>query len=159
MGSGPTIIGNARLVGAAFMLFMALLGSTALPGCGDGSDYVPTYDVEISGLGAFRLGALQLEIEYLGDRGGFLGRGDNIECVPLVQALVAANHVTEHVAKVGMISLEGIVLPAPLMRCGFRTREELTPDSFSVLVTDASDTDSLELDPYPAVVVSTVALR
>jgi hypothetical protein len=45
------------------------------------------------------------------------------------------------------------------MRCGFRTREPLSPNSFAIDVTDASDTDSKPLDPSPTVVISTITPR
>lgn len=121
---------------------------------------VPAYWLEIAvagGSGSF--GALQFEMTHLGGSGGFIGRNDSIECVGLVDAIVAANYVGERIAKIGMISLQGIRMGSSIVRCGFRTREGLSPASFLVDVTDASDTNSKALDPLPTVVVTSVARR
>jgi hypothetical protein len=104
---------------------------------------------------------LQIDITHLGRNGGFVGRGDKIDCVATVDALAAANYKGERVASVGLISIPGIRTPARILRCGFRTRENLSPNSFQVDVTDASGTgeDSEPIDPPPVVVISSVSRR
>jgi hypothetical protein len=61
--------------------------------------------------------------------------------------------------KIGLISLQGINTPADIMRCGFRTRENLSPGSFLVEVTDASDTESNQIEPEPKVLIRTITPR
>lgn len=120
---------------------------------------VAAYTLEFSVLGSQSYGALQLEVNHLGRSGGFIGRGDAVDCVSLVEALVASNYLGERVVKIGLISLQGIPASGPIMRCGFRTRESLSPASFRILVADASDTDSVQIDPPPTVVISTISPR
>lgn len=127
----------------------------------DGDDErAPAYNLEIWATGdAPRFGALQFEITHLGSRGGFIGRGDKVDCVSLVEAITAANYKGERQVTVGFISVAGVRLNIPIMRCGFRTQEGVGPASFDVQVTDASDTSSKPLDPPPNVVVSSVTRR
>jgi hypothetical protein len=132
-------------------------------GCGDDDGHPATaYTLEFA-INALptpgRLGALQLEITHLGNSGGFIGRGDTVDCVALVDALVASNYPGERIAKIGLISLQGIPAPAAILRCGFETREALEPSSFLVQVTDASLTDGSAIDPPPTVVLSSVTRR
>lgn len=154
--------GNSRLWTHVSAL-LALVVVAASAGCGsDGSSGggdVRDYSLDFFAQGAGRFGALQVEINHLGNSGGFLGRNDRVDCVPLVEAIVAANFVGERVAKVGFISLQGVPMPSPILRCGFRTDEELVPADFLIEVTDASDTDSKPLDPAPTVVVSSITER
>ena len=117
------------------------------------SPAAPAFSLDIAVQGNERFGALQLEITHLGNNGGFIGRGDQIDCVPLVEAIVAGNYVGERVARLGMISLQGIPSPSLILRCGFRTRESISPASFLIEVTDASDVDSKPLEPFPTVAI------
>ncbi|HXC50911.1 MAG TPA: hypothetical protein VN634_08510 [Candidatus Limnocylindrales bacterium] len=110
-----------------------------------------TLEISVNQSSAPRIGALQLEVTHLGDSGCFIGRGDQIDCVALVDALVAANYPGERTAKIGMISLDGIPTPAAVIRCGFRTSESLSPASFLVEVMDASTTGGDPIDPPPSV--------
>lgn len=119
----------------------------------------PAYDLTIGVRSGGRFGALQLEINHLGGSGGFIGRGDQVDCVSMVEAIAAANYVGERTAKIGLISLAGINTPANVVRCGFRTREPLSPNSFNVVVVDAADTESQPLEPQPTVAVTGVMRR
>jgi hypothetical protein len=121
---------------------------------------VPAYTLtfEVQGQGG-RFGALQFEVNHLGRSGGFIGREDTIDCVPLVDAIVAGNFVGERLAKFGLISLQGVPFNMLILNCGFRTREPLSSNSFAIEVTDASDTNSNPIDPPPTVVLRTVARR
>jgi len=142
----------AQLVAAALVCVLAAA-------CGDGSGTFD-YDLELDVTGPpARIGALQLEVTHLGDSGGFIGRGDKVDCVALVDAIAASNNPGERVLKVGLISLSGIATPAPILRCGFRTSESLTPASFQVDVTDASLTNGEQIDPPPTVVVGSIVRR
>jgi hypothetical protein len=152
-------VGRAVLAALALTLVVAGCGNGDGSGYDDGPSDVPAYTVEFAVQTAATIGALQLEITHLGRSGGFIGRGDKVDCVSLVEAIVASNYLGERTTKVGLISLQGIRTPSAIMRCGFRTEEELTPASFLVDVTDASDTESKPLDPFPTVVVSSIMRR
>jgi hypothetical protein len=121
----------------------------------------PAYTVEFAVLGEGSFGALQFDVTHLGRSGGFIGPGDKIDCAPLVEALTAANYVGERLARIGLISLTGIRMGGSIVRCGFRTREPISPNSFQVDVTDASSAGegSEPLDPQPTVVVASVTRR
>ena len=95
---------------------------------------------------------------HLGQSGGFIGRGDRVDCEPLVEAIVASNYLGERETKVGMISVEGILTPAALLRCGFRTTEELTPADFEIEVTDSSDVHSHQVE-HPVIYVKSIVPR
>jgi len=145
-----------------FVLMLVALGAAA--GCGDdgqgAAGVAVDYDLEISTVGgAGSFGALQFEITHLGSSGGFLGRGDKVDCVALVEAISVANYKGERQVSVGMISLAGVEMPDVLVRCGFRTAEEVEPASFRIDVTDASDTNSKPLDPVPVVEVTDISRR
>ncbi len=117
---------------------------------------LPAYTLEIAvnQSSAPRLGALQLEVTHLGDSGCFIGEGDQVDCVALVDAIVAANYPGERTAKIGMISLQGIPTPAAVVRCGFRTSEALSPASFRVDVVDASTPGGDPVEPPPTVAIT-----
>jgi hypothetical protein len=150
---------------------VAVLGFTvaaAVAGCGNGDDWhvdtnpdgeVRAYNLDFAVQSAGTFGALQLEVSHLGQSGGFIGNGDTVACTALVEAFVASNFAGERVLKVALISLEGIRTPSTILRCGFRTSEELTPADFAVDVRDASDTESKPLDPVPTVIISSISRR
>lgn len=152
-------------------LVLGFLIALGTQGCGNDADdryddlpsddeAAPAYSLEVAVTDSSSpLGALQFEITHLGNSGGFIGRDDQVECMPLVEAIVAANSIGGRTAKIGMISLQGIRTPALILRCGFRTREVLGPASFLVEVTDASDTNSAALDPPPTVAIESVTRR
>jgi hypothetical protein len=140
----------------AGVLLLVSLGS----GCGgDDSDSVPAYDVVVSVSSAGDLGALQLEIIHLGGSGRWLGEGAGVDCGAVVDAILAANFVGGRTVKVGLISLDGIPTPGPILRCGFETREDLDAGSFQIRLVDAADTNSSPADPLPDVVISSVTER
>lgn len=116
---------------------------------------VPEYTLEFAVTSSSgRIGALQLEVTHLGSSGGFIGRGDTIDCVALVEGLVAANYLGERTAKMGIVNIQGILSPAPIMRCGFRTRESANAPSFQIQVVDASSPGGDPIDPPPSVVLT-----
>ena len=120
---------------------------------------VPTVDLQFAITSSGRLGAVQFEVVHLGGSGGFVGRGDKIDCTGLVDAIVAANFAGERVAQMGLINIQGIETPANILRCGFRSRENLSANSFQINVVDASDTNSETLEPLPTVVLSAITPR
>jgi len=130
-------------------LFVLCAGSS---GCGDGSDAgvdnaTLSYEITIrvtDDVGT--LGALQFEVVYTGDSGGWAGFGDTVACEALTEGLAAANHFRGKL-KIGLVSLQGIPTPGDVVKCIFRTHDTLDADDFEVEVTDAS---TLETDPLPA---------
>lgn len=124
-----------------------------------GDSTAPQYDIVVSVSSATALGALQLEIVHLGNAGSWVGRGAGVDCVSMVDAILAANFVGGRGVKVGLISLQGIPTPGPVVRCGFRTRESLHPASFQIRLVDAADTDSEPVDPLPDLVISSIVQR
>jgi hypothetical protein len=143
---------------SSFAAFALACVAACVSGCGsgDGSGSVLTYSLTFSVDGQGRFGALQFEAQHLGRSGGFVGREDEIDCEPLVDAILAGNAVGGRLAKFGMISLQGVPMPALLLRCRFRTRESLGPASFQIEVTDASDTNSNPIDPVPTVEITEI---
>jgi hypothetical protein len=140
----------------------AMPGGDRDPGYDDSpadDEAAPAYSLDfyVDTPGTF--GALQLDVNHLGNGGGFIGRGDKVDCVPLVEAIVASNYLGERETKIGLISLQGIHTPAAIMRCGFRTRESLSPGSFLVEVTDASDVESKPIEPRPTVYIRSIVPR
>ncbi|HEY2776089.1 MAG TPA: hypothetical protein VGK20_18760 [Candidatus Binatia bacterium] len=125
------------------------------------SDNAPQYDLVISAnsTGQATFGALQLEVTYLGSNGKFVGLGADVDCTGLVDAIIAANNVNDVLLKLGIISLQGVRIPAPLVRCGFKTSGPISTASFQIQIVDASDAGSEPLDPPPAVFVSSVSRR
>jgi hypothetical protein len=166
VGSFGHVLGGFRDVSLA-MVLAVLLGT----GCGDGGTAyddtdgdnldVPTYDLVVGVTSAHNLGALQLKITHLGNSGGFVGRNDQNDCVSLVDGMMAQNWPGGRTALVGFINIRGFRTPAAVVRCGFRTREALSLDSFLVEVVDASDAglDPNPMDPEPTVAVLSVDLR
>jgi hypothetical protein len=158
---------GARLLAVRAVAFVC--AAVVLASCGDdvdvcsrpGGECPPPQDFSVDFFveSPGRFGALQIDVVYLGDRGGFIGTGDQVDCVPLVEAIVASNSLGERLVKIGLISLQGINTPASIIRCGFRTSEELTPRDFDIEVRDASDTDSRQIDPPPSVVVKSIFER
>jgi hypothetical protein len=122
-------------------------------------DTKPAYSIDFAVDSQGTFGALQLDINHLGNRGGFIGRGDKVDCVPLVEAIVASNYLGEREAKIGLISLQGINTPANIIRCGFRSSENVSPGSFLIEVTDASDVKSNPVEPKPNVVIKSIFPR
>jgi len=153
VGAAPPVVDNSAMP----------VGQDRDPGYNDSDsddETAPAYSLDFFVQPpAGRFGALQLDITHLGNRGGFIGREDKVDCVPLVEAIVASNYLGERLTKIGLISLQGINTPAAIMRCGFRSRENISPGSFLVEVTDASDTDSKQIEPPPTVVISTITPR
>jgi hypothetical protein len=140
----------------------------ALASCGDDVDFCSNpggqgcpreFSIDFYAETEGNFGALQLDITHVGSSGGFVGQGDKVDCVPLEgDVIVASNYLGERVVKIGIISLQGIDTPAALMRCGFRTAEDLEASDFEIEVTDAADTNSMQVDA-PVVVVQSIIER
>ncbi len=159
----PTAPSSQRGAGANY-------DATPTPGAGTspdpGYDDTPAdqpktaaYDVTVSVSAAEELGALQFMVSHTGSSGGWIGRGDTVECETLVDALKASNYVGGRTVRVGLISTQGIPRVTPVVTCGFRSPEYVSVGSFAVQVVDASNPDSTTLDPLPAVQVTKVVRR
>lgn len=141
-----------------FLCLPLALAGGLFVGCGDSGDHLVDYNVDIAVTSQSRFGALQFDITAL-ENGDFIGHSDKVECVALVDAIIAANNFGDATVKIGMISLQGIATPSVILRCGFRSGGDITPASFEIEVRDASDTNSEPLDPVPTVVVQSVSSR
>ncbi|MBI5505165.1 MAG: hypothetical protein HY899_10220 [Deltaproteobacteria bacterium] len=149
---------HAHCCRPALLAFVVACAATA--GCGSDDPGDLQYDVTIAVLGTtVALGALQFDVSYDGASGGWVGHQGDVECEALVDALMAANYVGEGTVKIGLVSIEGIPAPGPVVRCGFRGPLEISTSSFVVQVVDASDTSSAPVEPMPAMRVSSVVTR
>lgn len=122
---------------------------------------MPTYDLVVGVTSGGLLGALQLKITHLGSSGGFVGRDGEVDCSAMVDAMMASNWPGERTAQVGLINIQGFRTPAAVVRCGFRSRESLSPESFVVEVADAADTgnDTKPVEPEPTAAVLSINRR
>jgi len=138
-------------------LALGLLVTVITPGCGD--DSASDYDLEIAIGSSGLVSALQFDLTYTGDSGRFLGRGGAIDCIALVNSIIAANYRGQSEAAIGMISLQGVPTPAPIVSCGFRTADDPSAASFQINVTDSSGPDGEPIDPAPVVSITSISLR
>lgn len=165
-GRGAVLAPSAGQQGAAASGAGAAVpgpGTSKDPGYDDSpSDQPKTaqYDVTVNVMGTSpALGALQFEVSHTGSSGGWVGREGDVECEALVDALRASNYVGGRTVRVGLVSIQGMPTPGPMIRCGFRTPEYVSTSSFAVQVVDASDTDSAPISPLPSMRVSSVVRR
>jgi hypothetical protein len=118
-------------------------------------DSSPTYTVEFSVTNVTSpVGALQFETSVPCTNTVFLGRGDQVDCTSRVDGILAANYLGPDTLKVGMISLEGVRTPSPILDCEVRSLEPPVAGDFHVTVTDASDSSSEPLAPAPSVQIT-----
>jgi len=143
------------------VLLIALVVGLASAGCGsDNGSQTSDYDVTVSVVSdAGDLGALQFNVSYEGESGGWSGTAGNIDCEALIDALMAVNDSGASSLKIGVVSLEGVPTPGDVVRCVFRGPDELSTSSFVVRVLDASDTDSVRVMPVPTMQVTSVVAR
>lgn len=88
-----------------------------------------------------------------------MGKGARVDCEALVNAVFAANFAGQSGLKLGLISLEGLAIPGPIVRCGFESRTTPEPGDFTIRVIDAADSESDPVSPLPIVAVSDIRLR
>lgn len=153
---GRVLRRSLPVIGLRPALVAAVLICSSVYGCGEGNgDADSTFTLEFAVTSASgRVGALQLEVTYLGDSGGFIASGDSVDCEALVDGLVAANYLGERTAKMGIVNIQGFSTPAPVLRCGFHTEDALDASSFNVDVVDASSPGGNPIDPTPTVDVT-----
>jgi hypothetical protein len=121
---------------------------------------LPEYELTVSIVeGDAELGALQFELDHLGNSGGFVSLDEQrLDCLFLGGMLGAANK-QGRTAKIGLIDLDGMPEVGPVVTCAFRTRETISTGSFTVRVTDASDTETNAVSPLPVLAVTNVIPR
>jgi hypothetical protein len=138
---------------------IAIASIVALLGAGCGGDGTgQAWDITFSVDSSEDLGALQLDISGP-DGGGWIGRGAGTDCEALVSAILAANFAGEGRLKAGLISLEGLATPGPILRCGFESRNKPEAEDFAIRIVDAADTESDPVSPLPIVTVSDIQAR
>ena len=160
---------GATCLGLSLMLF------TALPACDHGSrrgspmttfattssttpSNVPSFEVYLgvtNNVG--RLGALQFDVRFLGDTGGWVGAAGWVRCETTVEAALATfNDKGQGVLSGAMIDLNGLPTPGNMARCTFRAGEEMSPNSFEVDVVDSATTEGVPPATAPSMAVTRV---
>jgi hypothetical protein len=93
------------------------------------------------------VGALQVEIDYNGGGGGWLGAGGTVACRWMVSAsLHACNDNRGGNLKCAVVDTTGFAAPTALMECSFKSRNAVSAGDFSVNVVDASGPDLAPVD-------------
>lgn len=101
------------------------------------------------------LGALQFDVQYTGSKGGFVGTADKVECESLIERALSAFTNKGGTKMTGaLVSVNGFSTPQDVARCRFRSPQPVSPGSFTITVTDASDTDTMAVTPAPEMLVS-----
>jgi hypothetical protein len=103
------------------------------------------------------LGALQFDVNYLGESGGFVGAGGSVACTPDVDvALTSFNDRGNGRLSAAFVDLEGFATPTPIATCLFRTTDDVAAEDFEVTVTDASGTDLQSTGELPEMAITSV---
>jgi hypothetical protein len=102
------------------------------------------------------LGAIQFDIAYGGDSGGFAGAAGSARCFSEVAAALSSfNDKGSGVLSGALIDLDGIPTPGPIATCTFRSRDSVRPTDFSVTVVDASPpATDMPLPEFPVMAVT-----
>lgn len=154
------LLRSAMVILPAAVLWAAVL--TNASGCGSGDCVVITtgtrdeYEIEIEVTSEGEFGALQVEVFSNDCNGDWVGRGDQVDCEALVEAIAAVNHVGPQALKVGLISLDGVETPTVLLRCRYESFAVPEPTDFRLTVVDAADTESSPLDPLPVLAIGAI---
>jgi hypothetical protein len=103
------------------------------------------------------LGALQFDVTHLGSSGGFVGAGASVKCDPAVAvALTSFNDKGNGQLSAAFVDLQGFHTPTPVATCRFKTREQLSPQSFQVTAVDASAPGLEAANVLPTMAVTSV---
>lgn len=85
------------------------------------------------------LGALQFDVERLGQSGDWVGAGGGVDCLWVVDAdLHACNDKRAGLLTCAVVDVDGFSATQDLCDCTFRSRDRVTASDFRVTVTDAS---------------------
>ncbi len=140
---------------------LATVAMLCVGGCDDESvelpriDYVVGFNLEPT---TGPVGALQIEVDYLGANGAWAGNGGGVACRWIVDAsLHACNDKDADTLSCAVVDTSGFTGPTPLMECDFLSRDDtLTAADFDVRVVDSS---GIDLAPIDAQVTVTVDAR
>jgi hypothetical protein len=101
------------------------------------------------------LGALQFDIIFRGDAGGFAGAAGSAKCFSEIPAALSTfNDKGKGTLSGALIDLEGIQTPGAIATCTFKSRSAVGPSDFSVTVVDASPPDTgKSLPEFPQMAV------
>jgi cysteine-rich repeat protein len=105
------------------------------------------------------IGSLQVVVAYGAADGDFAGSGSKVECSTLVGGTLGSYFDDENQDRLtgAVINLAGLSGPASLFTCTFLPGAVLPEAAdFSLSITDAGDTDSVQIFPRPSVTVSSV---
>jgi hypothetical protein len=132
------------LLGAAAALLAASLGS----GCGAGTDEDPTiYDIVVSVLSGTDLNSMHFTIYSYFNDGDFIGHGDDLECTVLVDATMTSKKYGDGSLEIWLQNEDSFAVPADVIRCAYRTPEELRDTSFAFELHDATNFTGAETNP------------
>ena len=139
-------------------LALTVSASLLLGSCDDESvelpriDYVVGFNLEPT---TGPVGALQIEVEYLGANGAWAGNGGGVACRWIVDAsLHACNDKDADTLSCAVVDSSGFTGPTPLMECDFLSRDDtLTAADFDVRVVESSGIDLAPIDADVTVTV------
>jgi hypothetical protein len=104
------------------------------------------------------IGALQIEVKYLGETGAWLGSHAGVACREFIDAsLSACNDKGGGLLSCAFVDTSGFTGPTDLMECSFKSRDAVEAGLFNVEVVDASTPQLEPIDVH--VVVSNVTPR
>lgn len=131
--------------------------STSTTTGGAGDLYTVSFDLD----DAVTVGSLQLELDYSGANGGFVGSGSNVSCTSPLSAsgglAVFADMDASARLNFAILALAGFTGPITMADCTFlATGSGPTPGDFVVTVLEANGTDTSAIAPLPAVTISAV---
>lgn len=114
----------------------------------DATKYTIRFDLKET---AGPVGALQIEVDYTGGSGAWLGAKGNVDCRWMVAAaLHACNDKGRSRLTCAVVDQTGFTGPTALMECTFKSKNAVTAGDFRVDVVDSSGVD---LEPIEARVV------
>jgi hypothetical protein len=114
----------------------------------DATKYAIRFDLKQT---AGPVGALQVEVDYTGGSGAWLGAKGKVDCRWTVAAsLTACNDKGRGRLSCAVVDQTGFTGPTPLMECTFKSKNAVTAGDFRVDVVDSSGVD---LEPIEARVV------
>lgn len=93
------------------------------------------------------VGALQFEVDFVGDTGAFAVSGEKADCTNLTSNSVLATSVIDGQLTAGLISLSGFTTPTNLIRCLFVAATAPAADDFDITVTNAETVGGNPIDP------------
>jgi hypothetical protein len=137
---------------------LATVAVLCVGGCDDEAvelpriDYIVGFNLEPT---TGPVGALQIEVDYLGSNGAWAGNGGRLACRWIVDAsLHACNDKGAGTLSCAVVDTSGFTGPTPLMECSFLSRDDaLTAADFDVRVVDSSGIDLAPIDAEVTVTV------